>query len=109
MASFKWSSAEADERNGRKDMIRREAEASELYAGRAISSGSNVEVISAEQADRKFQLTDLSVIFPEGQLSIVTGSTASGKTALLVRTVLALFTSSTIDRTSCLSLLSSVR
>jgi len=34
--------------------------------------------------DRIFELLDVSVKFPEGQLTVVTGPTASGKTALLV-------------------------
>lgn len=34
--------------------------------------------------DRQFQLQDIDVMFPEGQLSVVTGPTASGKTALLM-------------------------
>ncbi|KAH8798081.1 hypothetical protein DL96DRAFT_1539779 [Flagelloscypha sp. PMI_526] len=34
--------------------------------------------------DRRFQLTDLTVAFPEGKLSIIVGPTASGKTALLM-------------------------
>ncbi|KAJ7041090.1 hypothetical protein C8F04DRAFT_947402 [Mycena alexandri] len=34
--------------------------------------------------DRRFELTDLSVLFPEGKLSVITGPTASGKTALLL-------------------------
>lgn len=33
---------------------------------------------------RTFELSDISVIFPEGKLSVITGPTASGKTALLV-------------------------
>jgi ABC-type multidrug transport system fused ATPase/permease subunit len=37
------------------------------------------------QEDHKFELRDLSVRFPEGALTVVTGPTASGKTALLVR------------------------
>lgn len=97
VASFKWTSTEADERNGRKDIIRKKAGATRLNTGHVIASGSNAEVMSSGQTDRKFQLSDLSVIFPEGQLSIVTGSTASGKTALLVRTVMALYTSYPID------------
>ncbi|KAF7314389.1 ABC bile acid [Mycena kentingensis (nom. inval.)] len=32
----------------------------------------------------KFELRDISVLFPEGQLSVITGPTASGKTALLM-------------------------
>ena len=34
--------------------------------------------------DRKFELRDLNVVFPHGELTVVTGPTASGKTALLV-------------------------
>nr|GAT50560.1 ABC bile acid [Mycena chlorophos] len=32
----------------------------------------------------KFELRDISVMFPEGKLSVITGPTASGKTALLM-------------------------
>lgn len=35
--------------------------------------------------ERKFELHDLNVIFPEGKLTVVTGPTASGKTAIIVR------------------------
>lgn len=35
--------------------------------------------------DRVFELLDVSVKFPEGKLTVVTGPTASGKSALLVR------------------------
>ena len=37
-----------------------------------------------DQEIRVFQLRDLSISFPSGKLSVVTGPTASGKTALLV-------------------------
>ena len=51
--------------------------------------GDNVSVRSAENPDgngeRLFELRDISVIFPPGELTVVTGPTASGKTALLVR------------------------
>lgn len=39
----------------------------------------------ADPTDHRFELRDLSIRFPEGELSVVTGPTASGKTALLVR------------------------
>jgi ABC-type multidrug transport system fused ATPase/permease subunit len=35
--------------------------------------------------DHKFELKDISVMFPEGELTVIAGPTASGKTALLVR------------------------
>lgn len=34
--------------------------------------------------DHRFELRDIDVLFPEGELTVVTGPTASGKTALLV-------------------------
>ena len=40
---------------------------------------------TSSSEDRIFELLDVSVKFPEGQLTVVTGPTASGKTALLVR------------------------
>jgi ABC-type transport system involved in cytochrome bd biosynthesis fused ATPase/permease subunit len=39
---------------------------------------------SAETQELRFELRDVSVMFPEGKMSVVTGPTASGKTALLV-------------------------
>jgi hypothetical protein len=35
--------------------------------------------------DVRFELRDINIVFPEGKLSVITGPTASGKTALLVR------------------------
>ena len=37
-----------------------------------------------EEPDHHFELKDIDIKFPEGQLSLITGPTASGKTALLV-------------------------
>jgi hypothetical protein len=42
-------------------------------------------VVSTESiGDRVFELRNVTVLFPEGELTVVTGPTASGKTALLV-------------------------
>jgi ABC-type multidrug transport system fused ATPase/permease subunit len=38
----------------------------------------------SEPGDRVFELRDMTVRFPEGELTVITGPTASGKTALLV-------------------------
>ncbi|KAH7920819.1 P-loop containing nucleoside triphosphate hydrolase protein [Leucogyrophana mollusca] len=38
----------------------------------------------SEVEDHRFELRDISVRFPEGELSVITGPTASGKTALLM-------------------------
>ncbi|KAJ7069893.1 hypothetical protein C8F01DRAFT_1114453 [Mycena amicta] len=49
--------------------------------------GSTTALGDDNQSDvelNKFELRDVSVVFPEGQLSVITGPTASGKTALLM-------------------------
>lgn len=50
-------------------------------AATAVDSAS----VAGSESDRRFELTDITVTFPEGELTVVTGPTASGKTALLVR------------------------
>ena len=49
---------------------------------------SSASVISAEPdaVEHKFELKNISVQFPVGELTVITGPTASGKTAMLVRT-----------------------
>ena len=37
-----------------------------------------------DRGDRVFELRNVTIRFPEGELTVVTGPTASGKTALLV-------------------------
>ncbi|KLO18997.1 P-loop containing nucleoside triphosphate hydrolase protein [Schizopora paradoxa] len=43
-----------------------------------------VEATIETNTERTFELSDISIAFPEGELSVVTGPTASGKTALLL-------------------------
>ncbi|THH08106.1 hypothetical protein EW145_g2928 [Phellinidium pouzarii] len=45
---------------------------------------SEVPGIAAPEADHQFELHDISVVFPEGELTVITGPTASGKTAILL-------------------------
>jgi ABC-type transport system involved in cytochrome bd biosynthesis fused ATPase/permease subunit len=44
----------------------------------------NISVTEPEASDHRFQLTDITIMFPEGELTVITGPTASGKTALLM-------------------------
>lgn len=53
----------------------------------ATSGSASLVAESASGGDRKFELRDLNILFPHGELTVVTGPTASGKTALLVRRV----------------------
>ena len=48
-------------------------------------SATAVDTGSTAEEERRFELTDINVMFPEEQLTVITGPTASGKTALLVR------------------------
>ena len=48
-----------------------------------VVGSSSASLLEAEQ-DHRFELKDINVMFPEGELTVVTGPTASGKTALLV-------------------------
>ncbi|KAI0372366.1 multidrug resistance-associated ABC transporter [Pilatotrama ljubarskyi] len=44
----------------------------------------SASAFAAGAGDHRFELRDITVMFPEGQLTVVTGPTASGKTALLM-------------------------
>ncbi|CAK5279437.1 unnamed protein product [Mycena citricolor] len=50
----------------------------------AASSVTDLHTVVGDSAARKFELSDVTVRFPEGKLTVVTGPTASGKTALLM-------------------------
>lgn len=54
----------------------------------------NVPSSQLEGSDHRFEMSSLNVRFPEGKLTMITGPTASGKTALLVRAASALSRSS---------------
>ena len=46
-----------------------------------------------ERGDRVFELRDMTIRFPEGELTVITGPTTSGKTALLVSSSFFFFSS----------------
>lgn len=90
-ASFIWNEVPRSPQKGDKQEIgkgRQQIEVStdpvETMSDAAIEgqSDNGEEVERAEK--RRFELRDIDVIFPEGKLSVITGPTASGKTALLV-------------------------
>lgn len=93
--SFKWNEvpeeveATKTAANGNGSNGHSEAEASnggEDDTSTAVDSAS--VAVEEPEPERRFELADISVMFPEGELSVVTGPTASGKTALLVRSIL---------------------
>ncbi len=44
----------------------------------------SASAMAGSTGDHRFQLQDVTIMFPDGQLTVVTGPTASGKTALLM-------------------------
>lgn len=44
----------------------------------------SASAMASNSGDHRFELKDITVMFPEGKLTVVTGPTASGKTALLM-------------------------
>lgn len=58
----------------------------DIEAGVLDSAQSDISQAETEsvQQDHVFELCDISVVFPDGALSVVVGPTASGKTSLLV-------------------------
>ncbi len=86
--SFKWN--EVEEKKGASGKGRFEGPSpstnGSMEADEIVTVDSDASVVSAGLAfpgDRRFELRDINVMFPEGKLTLVTGPTASGKTALL--------------------------
>lgn len=87
-ASFKWNAVKEEEDT---DKSKKGKDGSGSTNGsNGTGHGPDIEAAAAiasaltDETDRKFELKDISVIFPEGELSVITGPTASGKTAMLV-------------------------
>ena len=97
-ASFKWNEwtqSHADGNDGGKTKGKQASQThfasdghDEAEAETEVSyerDGMRLLALLNNTQDHMFELKDISVRFPEGELTVVTGPTASGKTALLVR------------------------
>jgi excinuclease UvrABC ATPase subunit len=74
--TFTWNAVE--EEKSKEDEPKVKTTSSEVTV--AETGSESIE----ESADHRFELKDITVNFPDGKLSCITGPTASGKTALLV-------------------------
>ncbi|KAF5353364.1 hypothetical protein D9756_007860 [Leucocoprinus leucothites] len=94
-ATFKWNEVPGDKKDETKGPTNgkvREPSSSSTVVGDTspvtpseASETSSIAIdFTAPDEDRRFELKDLNIRFPEGELTIVTGPTASGKTALLM-------------------------
>ncbi|KAF7340568.1 ABC bile acid [Mycena sanguinolenta] len=80
-ASFTWNRL-AEEKKEQDEEVRTSPTPS-IDGSTAHGDDSGSESGHGPSRDR-FELSDISVMFPEGKLSVITGPTASGKTALLM-------------------------
>ncbi|KZP25984.1 hypothetical protein FIBSPDRAFT_918282 [Athelia psychrophila] len=76
--SFRWNAVDAAQETAAK------SPSPSRVASDATAVASETASTSSEAADHQFELRDISVVFPDGKLSCITGPTASGKTALLM-------------------------
>ncbi|TFK37278.1 multidrug resistance-associated ABC transporter [Crucibulum laeve] len=79
-ASLKWNEV-PDDRKQDKSKDKSRTSTASVHSSNTIASDSTS---LAEPASQRFELRDINVRFPEGELSVITGPTASGKTALLM-------------------------
>lgn len=82
--TFKWNEVERTKEEPKKST---QASNNNGSSGTGDDDGSTAvdsASVAGSESDRRFELTDIDVMFPDGELTVVTGPTASGKTALLV-------------------------
>ena len=78
-ATFKWNEVEV--KKGKQLGQNKSSSPSTI----SLVSDEISMIVDAESiSDRVFELRNMTIRFPEGELTVVTGPTASGKTALLV-------------------------
>ncbi|THU84317.1 multidrug resistance-associated ABC transporter [Dendrothele bispora CBS 962.96] len=94
-ATFKWNEVEEKDKEGDKkddakgkNSVNGNGNTTSSPGGSTSETGTIASVASIATtetaADHKFELKDISVVFPEESLTVITGPTASGKTALLM-------------------------
>lgn len=77
--TFRWNSVEDKKKETKDDGKKKTTNGTN---GAEPEPAPSAAIESTE--DHQFELRNINVIFPDGQLTVVTGPTASGKTALLV-------------------------
>ena len=80
-ATFKWNEVVEVAKNG---MQLGQNKSSSSLTTSLVTDEASIVVDAESIGDRVFELRNMTIRFPEGVLTVVTGPTASGKTALLV-------------------------
>ncbi|TCD65592.1 hypothetical protein EIP91_002477 [Steccherinum ochraceum] len=87
--TFKWNEVEENKADSKLEAVSKAKTANNTSTttddtDTVVASSSASFLDDGEGQDHRFELKDISVMFPEGELTVVTGPTASGKTALLM-------------------------
>jgi hypothetical protein len=82
--AFKWNEVEQDDDGTAKAAKSVSSISTDTVVQETNDETEHVSISVSEASEHRFELRDVNVMFPECQLSVVTGPTASGKTALLV-------------------------
>ncbi|KZO92802.1 ABC transporter [Calocera viscosa TUFC12733] len=83
-ATFTWDApAPAEEKKKKKKPSRKERKAAEKDAAAHIAAGTVAPPPPAQEKDRVFQMRDVRLEIPRGQLCAVVGAVGSGKSSLL--------------------------
>ncbi|KAF9258654.1 hypothetical protein L218DRAFT_1004797 [Marasmius fiardii PR-910] len=99
-ATLKWNGVKDSKRDIQKDVGKeglrnswfgslnslhfRRSKAGSIHSSTTIAGADATGVSTSSSEDHGFELKNISVMFPDGELTVVTGPTASGKTALLM-------------------------
>ena len=83
-ATFKWNEVVEVEEKGKESSRTKLSSSPTSLEVTDDSSTAADNVSERSTGERVFELRDMTIRFPEGKLTVVTGPTASGKTALLV-------------------------
>ncbi|KAH9943429.1 multidrug resistance-associated ABC transporter [Epithele typhae] len=82
--SFKWNEVEDKKEDKGKGKAKEPSNGASSVSDETATAVDETESVLAAATDHRFELRDINIRFPEGKLTVVTGPTASGKTALLM-------------------------
>ena len=81
--TFKWNEVEQKDDDTAKT-AKNVASTPTIDVVQEANESEHGSITASEASNSRFELSDINVVFPERQLTVITGPTASGKTALLV-------------------------
>lgn len=82
--TFKWNEVEQEDDDTAKAAKTVFSASTDSIVQETDDETERVSISASEASEHRFELRDVNIMFPECQLTVVTGPTASGKTALLV-------------------------